>query len=57
MKTNYSSKNLDHLGLLAGFIDEMKLVELVDELLPVQSQQKLLSHGVILKALLLNGLG
>ena len=51
-----SVKNLDHLGLVAGIIDEMKLVELIDHHLGVHPQQKV-SPGQALKAMILNGLG
>jgi transposase len=49
-------KNLDHLGIVAGIIDEIGLVEQVDALLGVHPQEKV-SMGQVLKAMLLNGLG
>lgn len=49
-------QNLDHLGIVAGIIDEMELVEQVDELLGVHCQS-VLSTGQALKAMILNGLG
>ena len=30
----YNSKNLDHLGLVAGMCDELKIVETIDKLIP-----------------------
>jgi transposase len=49
-------QNLDHLGIVAGMIDEMGLVEQVDSLLGVHPQEKV-TLGQVLKAMLLNGLG
>ncbi len=47
-------KNLDHLGIVAGMVDEIGLVELVDSLIP--SERKV-SIGTMLKALILNSMG
>ncbi len=47
-------KNIDHLGLIAGFIDELGLVEEVDRLIP--SERKV-SIGTMLKALIINSMG
>lgn len=47
-------KNLDHLGLIAGFIDELGLVEEIDRLIP--SERKV-SIGVMIKALIINSMG
>jgi transposase len=46
--------NLDHLGLVAGMIDSLGLVEEIDRLIP--SERKV-SHGIMVKALLLNAMG
>ena len=49
-------ENLDHLGLVAGIIDELGLVELTNE----QIGEHCLEHvsaGKVLKAMLLNCLG
>jgi transposase len=53
----YESKNLDHLGLVAGMCDELGLVSLIDNLLPSDSTERKVSTGVCVKALILNGLG
>jgi len=50
-------KNMDHLGLVAGMIDELQIVDSIDETLPSLSQSKLLSFGESVKAMILNGLG
>lgn len=55
--TQYDSKVLEHLGLIASMIDELKLVETIDEMLPKDKEKRTLSHGQAVKAMLLNGLG
>lgn len=49
-------ENLDHLGLIAGVIDELGLVELADQELKTHKLQQV-SPGQVLKAMILNGLG
>ena len=49
-------ENLDHLGLVAGLVDELGLVELTDDLLGRHSLNHI-SPGQVLKAMILNGLG
>jgi len=48
--------NLDHLGLVAGIIDEIGIEEEVDRLLGKELGEKV-SAGKVVKALILNGLG
>jgi transposase len=48
--------NLDHLGIVAGIIDEMGIVEQINTSIGRKSREKV-SAGVIVKAMLLNGLG
>ena len=48
--------NLDHLGLVTGIIDEIGLVEQIDLLLGQDSREKV-SAGLVVKAMILNGLG
>ncbi len=48
--------NLDHLGIVAGIIDEMGIVEEINTRIGRSSREKV-SAGVIVKAMLLNGLG
>lgn len=55
--SNYEVKHLDHLGLIAGFCDEIGLVEYIDEQFPLQPEEKELSYGQCLLAMILNGLG
>lgn len=56
MEPELEVKSLDHLGLVAGIIDELGLVELTDVLLP-RYQQNCISCGQVVKALLLNCFG
>jgi transposase len=49
-------KNIDHLGIVAGLVDEIGIVETIDEKLGRDKQEKL-SPGTVVKAILLNGLG
>lgn len=53
----YISKQLDHLGLVSGMIDELCLVSQIDSLMSVQSKERNLSIGTICKSLIINGLG
>jgi len=50
-------KNLDHLGLVASMIDELEIEKSVDNVISVDTNKKLLSHGILTKAMILNGLG
>jgi transposase len=49
-------KNLDHLGIVAGIIDEIGIVEKVNKLLGTDSREKI-NCGEVVKAIILNGLG
>ncbi|MFM1841401.1 MAG: hypothetical protein RLZZ490_132 [Cyanobacteriota bacterium] len=49
-------KNLDHLGIVAGLIDKIKTLELLNERLGTDPGEKV-SIGIVVKAMLLNGLG
>ena len=48
--------NLDHLGIVAGIIDEMELVEEVNKKVGISSKETI-SPGQVMKAIILNGLG
>lgn len=48
--------NLDHLGIVAGIIDEMGIEGEINERIGRRKREKV-SAGVIVKAMLLNGLG
>lgn len=51
-----SVQNIDHLGIVAGIIDEMGLVEQINQLLGTHPQE-IISPGQVVKAMILNGLG
>ena len=53
----YSSKSLDHLGLVSGMIDELDLVKTLNNLLETDGIEREVSLGILIKALILNGLG
>ncbi|MCA6599312.1 MAG: DUF4277 domain-containing protein, partial [Pseudanabaena sp. M57BS1SP1A06MG] len=48
--------NLEHLGIVAGIIDEIGIEEEINRIIGRSSREKV-SAGVIVKAMLLNGLG
>jgi transposase len=56
MKNPVQVENLDHLGLVAGIVDELGLVELIDELVP-RHKLNCISSGQVVKAMILNCLG
>ena len=49
-------KNLDHLGLVAGIIDEIGIVDKINELIEEKKTEKV-SAGKVVKAMILNGMG
>lgn len=49
-------KNLNHLGIIAGIIDEIGIVEIINEQLGTDKKE-IVSPGVIVKSIILNGLG
>lgn len=54
---NFSTKSLDHLGLVSTLCKELCIAEFIDERLPKQLTQSYVSHGQLLVAMILNGLG
>jgi transposase len=57
MSETYKSETLEHLGLVAGMFDELGIGEVVDKLVPQDLEQRKISVGQALKAMVLNGLG
>lgn len=49
-------KNIDHLGIVAGIIDSIGLVEIINNLVGEDISEKI-SSGHVVKAMILNGLG
>ena len=57
MSSTYSVKNLDHLGLVAGMCKDLQIAQVIDAAFPEQSQDKFISYGQLVVAMILNGLG
>lgn len=53
---NAKIKNIDHLGIVAGLIDEIGVVEIINYKLGIDPRQKI-TAGILVKAILINGLG
>lgn len=49
-------QNLDHLDIVAGLVDELKIVEQINQHLGEDPREQT-SPGVAVKAMVLNGLG
>ncbi|MBD2683447.1 MULTISPECIES: IS1634 family transposase [Nostoc] len=49
-------QNIDHLGIVAGIIDAIGIVEIINELIGQEKGEKV-SPGHVVKAMILNGLG
>ena len=49
-------KNLDHLGIVAGLIDEIGIVKIINNKLGIDVREKI-SAGTVVKSILINGLG
>jgi transposase len=49
-------RNIDHLGIVAGIIDSIGLVEIINEIIGVEKGEKV-NPGHVVKAMILNGLG
>jgi transposase len=56
MNSELIVQNLDHLGIVAGLVDELGIVAQVNEHLG-QDPREQVSAGVVVKAMILNGLG
>lgn len=56
MNKEIEIQNIDHLGIVAGIIDAIGLVEIINELIPEEKGEKV-SSGQVVKAMILNGLG
>jgi len=57
-KEKITVESLDHHGITAGFVNKLKLVERIDERLPISKKHgAILTHGQRVKAMIINGLG
>jgi transposase len=51
-------ETLDHLGIVAGLVNKLKLVERIDARIPIsKAHGAIVTHGQSIKAMLINGLG
>ena len=55
--SRFEVQRLDHLGLVAGFCKEIGLEELINQRMPKESHNSMISNGTLLVAMILNGLG
>ena len=55
--SNLNIKNLDHLGLVAGLCQDVGIAQIIDNLIPSSADDKIISTGKCLEAMILNGLG
>ena len=53
----YSSKGLDHLGLVSGMCNELGVIECIDSIVPKDNKNVKISNGELVLAMILNGLG
>ena len=56
MLTRIEIKNINHLGIIAGIIDELEIVDIINQELGIE-EQEIVNSGEIVKAIILNGLG
>ena len=49
-------KNINHLGIVAGIIDALNIVNIINQELVID-EQEIVNSGEIVKAIILNGLG
>lgn len=53
----YQSKILDHLGLVAAMYDELEIGQQIDQAITQDFDERIVSIGQAVKAMVLNGLG
>ncbi len=56
MTKEYSSKDLDHLGIVSVMCDEINLVNVIDQLIP-PDPRAIMTTGECVKLMVINGLG
>ncbi len=56
LANNIEVQNLNHLGIIAGIIDEIGIVDIINEQLGIHPQEKL-NSGIIVKSIILNAMG
>ena len=55
--SDYEIQTIDHVGLVAGFCQDVGLAEYIDNQFSEQAPNRNLSYGQCLQAMILNGLG
>ena len=55
--TEYKTETIEHLGLISSMIDELGIVETIDNTIKQDKNEKKVTIGEAVKAMLLNGLG
>ena len=56
MAVSYSTKGIDHLGLVLGMCKDIDIARFIDTAHPNQSKDKRISYGQLVEAMILNGL-
>jgi hypothetical protein len=56
-RPTYHSQVLDHLGLVAGMVDELGMGEIIAQVTQQHPEMRDLTVGEAVKAMVLNGLG
>ena len=56
MIEEYSSKDLDHLGIISAMCDEINLINTIDQLIP-PDPRAIITTGESVKLMIINGLG
>ena len=54
--TEIEINSINHLGIVAGIIDELQIVDIINQELGID-EQEIVNSGEIVKAILINGLG
>ena len=52
----FTTRSLDHHGIVSGIYDELEIGKVIDEVLPKLGQHKL-AHSIVVKSMILNCLG
>ncbi len=56
LANNIQVQTINHLGIIAGIIDEIGIVEIINEQLGIKTQEKL-NSGIIVKSIILKCYG
>ena len=56
MKVSATTQRIDHLGIVAGVIQDLRLIELIDERIATDAREEI-STGEAIAGMIINGLG